>query len=210
MDSAAIARGGALLGRLLAAALAAPLAVGAAGGSPTGIGRTPSADEIAAWDIAVGPVGSELPAGRGTGAEGARIYASRCASCHGATGREGPDPPLAGGSGSLATENPLLTIGSFWPYATTVYDYVRRAMPFNAPGSLHDDEVYAVTAYLLQLNGVVDGTQVIDARTLPGIRMPNRDGFRPDPRPDVRAGSALRAPITASYAPSQNSRERKP
>lgn len=210
MRSAAYAsRGAALLGVLLAAAHAAPLAVEAESSSPTGIGRVPSAGEIAAWDIAVGPAGTELPPGRGTGAEGARIYASRCASCHGATGREGPDPPLAGGRGSLATDRPLLTIGSFWPYATTVFDYVRRAMPFNAPGSLREDEVYAVTAYLLQLNDIVDGAQVIDARVLPGIRMPNRDGFRPDPRPDVRAGSAARALVAAPSASPPNSRERK-
>ena len=209
MASAAFAPRAALLGGLFAAALCVTLAFGAEGGSPTGIGRTPSADEIAAWDVAVGPAGSELPSGRGTAVEGARIYASRCASCHGPTGREGPDPALAGGTGSLATDRPLLTIGSFWPYATTVFDYVRRAMPFNAPGSLRDEEVYAVTAYLLQLNGVVDETQVLDARTLAAVRMPNRDGFRADPRPDVRARSVARALVAAPSASSQNSRERK-
>jgi cytochrome c len=159
---------------------------------PIGLGRSPSASEITALDIAIGPGGQELPPGSGTGDQGAAVYAQRCAACHGPTGKEGPDPPLAGGDGSLATAKPLLTIGSFWPYATTVFDYVRRAMPFNAPGSLSDDEVYALTAYLLQLNGIIGGKEVIDARILPAIRMPNRDGFRPDPRPDVRPNRVLR------------------
>jgi S-disulfanyl-L-cysteine oxidoreductase SoxD len=203
MRDAGLARYGTVFSSIvLVGVLALPLRVGGAAGGPIGLGREPTEEEIRAWDVAVGPAGRELPPGQGTGVEGARIYASRCASCHGATGREGPDPPLAGGGGTLATGHPLLTIGSFWPYATTVFDYVRRAMPFDKPGSLADDEVYAVTAYLLQLNQIVDATQVIDARVLPAIRMPNRDGFRPDPRPDVRVRAAARAaPATRSSSP---------
>lgn len=149
------------------------------------VGRAPTADEIKAWDLAIGPDGRNLPAGSGTAARGKAIYAAQCARCHGATGHEGPEMPLAGGIGSLATAHPVRTVGSYWPYATSVWDYINRAMPFDRPGILSADDVYATVAYVLYLNGIVHENDVIDQRSLPQIRMPNRDGFEPDPRPDV-------------------------
>lgn len=157
------------------------------GQSSFGLGRTPTAAEIQAWDIAIGPDGKELPPGQGTAREGAPLYQTKCAMCHGANGTEGPQDVLVGGQGSLATAKPIRTIGSFWPYATTIYDYLYRAMPFYAPGSLPPHEVYALTAYLLFRNGIIGEDTVIDAQTLPKIMMPNRDGFRPDPRPERAA-----------------------
>ena len=142
-----------------------------------GLGRSPSAAEIAAWDVAIGPDGKELPSGQGTAKIGAEIFLYKCASCHGETGQEGPDHVLVGGRGSLASKKPLQTVGSFWPYATTIYDYVWRAMPFWEPGSLTPGEVYALTAYILSLNGVVDEDAVIDAQSLPQLQMPNKNGF---------------------------------
>jgi mono/diheme cytochrome c family protein len=146
---------------------------------PFGIGRVPSEAEIAARDIAVGPDGESLPPGRGTVAAGEQVYRAKCAACHGPTGTEGPRDKLVG------EHLPVKTIGSFWPYATTVFDYIRRAQPFDQPGSLTDDDVYAVTAWLLFKNNIIAADQVIDAATLPTVRMPNRDGFVPDPRPEV-------------------------
>ena len=152
-----------------------------------GLGRPPTAAEIQAWDIAIGPDGKELPSGQGTAREGATLYREKCSMCHGENGSEGPQDVLVGGQGSLEAAKPVRTIGSFWPYVTTIYDYVWRAMPFYAPGSLAPDEVYSLTAYLLYLNGIIGENDAINAKTLPQIRMPNRDGFRPDPRPDVPA-----------------------
>lgn len=154
---------------------------------PLGLGRTPTAAEIQAWDIAIGPDGQELPAGRGTAREGSLLYREKCAMCHGEHGSEGPQDVLVGGQESLATAKPVRTIGSFWPYATTIYDYLYRAMPLYAPGSLPPSEVYALTAYLLFRNGIIGEDEVIDAQTLPKITMPNREGFRPDPRPEHAA-----------------------
>ena len=151
-----------------------------------GLGHTPDVETLGAADTAIGPRGVELPPGRGSVAEGAQLYAQQCAACHGATGREGPDPVLVGGQGSLASDKPVQTIGSFWPYATTVFDYIRRAMPFTAPGSLADEQVYAITAFLLAANGVVPQDTVLDRERLVAVRMPNRDGFTPDPRPRAR------------------------
>lgn len=151
---------------------------------PLGLGRAPTTAEIQAWDIAIGPDGKELPSGQGTAREGARLYREKCALCHGENGSEGPQDVLVGGQGSLATAKPLRTIGSFWPYATTIYDYLYRAMPLYAPGSLPPHEVYALTAYLLFRNGIIGEDDVINAQTLPKITMPNREGFRPDPRPE--------------------------
>jgi mono/diheme cytochrome c family protein len=155
----------------------------AAGGpgyrGPFGFGRVPSQAEIKARDIAVGPDGIGLPAGRGTVSMGEHVYQAKCMACHGPTGTEGPMDKLVG------EKLPVKTIGSFWPYATTVFDYIRRAQPFNQPGSLTDDEVYAVTAWLLFKNKIISADHIIDAATLPNVRMPNRDGFVPDPRPDV-------------------------
>jgi cytochrome c len=150
------------------------------------LGRTPTPAEIKAWDIAIGPDGRELPAGRGTAAEGKEVYAKRCAECHGATGKEGPQDVLVGGQGSLNTDKPLKTIGSYWSHATTVWDFTYRAMPFDKPGSLTPDEVYKATAYVLFLNGIVGENDVIDAQTLPRVKMPNRDKFVSDPRPEFK------------------------
>ena len=158
-----------------------------------GLGRTPSPTELRAWDIAVSPDGHGLPPGSGSAADGKPIYATRCALCHGATGREGPQDILAGGQGTLSTVKPLKTVGSYWPYATTLWDYVNRAMPFDHPGTLPPDQVYATVAYVLYLNGIVGEHDRLDARTLPQVKMPNRGGFVSDPRPDV--GPVLPAPV---------------
>jgi len=154
--------------------------------SPTyGVGRTPTAEELKAIDIDVLPDGRGLPSGRGTARAGRETYTSRCVTCHGPTGKEGPQDILAGGQGSLNTTTPLKTVGSYWPFATTLWDYLRRAMPFDHPGTLTADQVYATTAYVLFLNGIVGEDDVLDETTLPRVKMPNRDGFVGDPRPDV-------------------------
>lgn len=164
---------------------------GSAPTAPLGIGRAASAEEIARWDIDIGPDGATLPAGRGTAAQGAPIYASRCAKCHGVSGREGPNDVLAGrhaAEGFSFSSAPKLprTIGNYWPYATTVFDYVRRAMPPDAPGSLKDDEVYALVAQLLVWNELIPADAVIDAQSLPKVMMPARDRFVSDPRIPTR------------------------
>ncbi|GJE60073.1 c-type cytochrome [Methylobacterium trifolii] len=169
---------------VLAAGLAA--AAAAANASPRyGIGRPATQPEIAAWDIDIDRDGRKLPAGQGSVAQGQILFASQCASCHGAKGEGGTGERLVGGQGSLASGKPIKTVGSFWPYAPTLFDYIRRAMPLNAPQSLDTDAVYAVSAYILHLNGLVPGDAVIDAASLAAVRMPNRDGFVSDPRPDV-------------------------
>ena len=150
-----------------------------------GFGRPATEAEIKAWDIDVGPTGAALPLGRGTVQQGAAIYANKCASCHGPTGTEGSQNRLVGGRGSLATAQPIKTIGSYWPYAATLYDYIYRAMPFTAPQSLTPDEVYALVAWLLHQNGIIPKNAVMDARTLPAVTMPNRAGFASDPQPDM-------------------------
>ncbi|MBI3667680.1 MAG: cytochrome c [Acidobacteria bacterium] len=163
--------------------------------SPTyGLGRTPAADEIKTWDSAIGPDGKELPPGSGTAAAGREIYAAKCASCHGRTGKEGPYDVLVGGQGTLHSKKPLKTIGSYWPFATTVWDYINRAMPYDKPGTLTADEVYALTGYMLFLNGVIRENDVMNAKTLPQVRMPNRHGFIPDPRPDWKPRSGAEQP----------------
>jgi S-disulfanyl-L-cysteine oxidoreductase SoxD len=154
-------------------------------GEGYGLGRTATDEETRAWNIDVSPTGEGLPPGRGTVQRGAEVYAAKCAACHGPTGKEGPKDRLVGGQGTLNTPKPIKTIGSYWPYATTVFDYINRAMPFTAPQSLAPDEVYSVTAWLLFQNGIIPEDAVMDAHTLPSVRMPNRDGFIPDPRPDV-------------------------
>jgi mono/diheme cytochrome c family protein len=163
---------------LLASALAAQ--------SPKyGVGSTPTPDEIRQWSISISPDGKGLPEGRGTAAEAKELYANRCAKCHGDKGQGRDSVPLAGGQGTLRSPKPLRTVGSYWPYATTIWDYVNRAMPFDRPGTLTANQVYSLTAYVLFLNDLVKENDVIDARTLPKIQMPNRNGFVADPRPDV-------------------------
>ena len=168
---------------IIAAALAVLTACGAAfAQSPTyRLGRTPTAEEMKAWDISIGPEGKELPPGQGTAVEGSKIYSEKCAVCHGPTQTEGKflHGVLAGGKGSLTTLEPIKTVGSYWPYATTLFDFVNRAMPFDRPGSLQPGEVYALTAFLLYRNEIIKETDVIDAKTLPKIVMPNRNGFFP-------------------------------
>ncbi len=149
------------------------------------LGRIATQDEIRAWDIDVAPDGEGLPVGRGTVKEGAAVYAEHCAHCHGATGVEGPMPKLIGGQGTLVSERPLKTVGSYWPYATTLFDYIYRAMPFVAPQSLTPNQVYSVTAWILFQNGLLEKDAVLNQETLPKVRMLHRDGFVPDPRPDV-------------------------
>jgi cytochrome c len=145
-----------------------------------GLGRPVAPDEIARFDIGVGPDGIGLPPGSGTAREGRLVYESRCVACHGEKGQGKPNDRLVGGSETLKGNKPAIkTVGGYWPFATTVFDYIRRAMPFDAPRSLRDEEVYAVTAYLLHLEGVIAEEATIDAASLPKIEMPNRNGFTP-------------------------------
>ena len=141
------------------------------------VGRAPTPEEVKAWDISVAPDGTGLPEGSGTPAQGKDVYASKCAKCHGGQGQGGDDAPLVGGQGTLRSPKPLKTVGSYWPYATTLFDYIRRAMPLNESKTLADEEVYALAAYILALNGIIGENDTMDAQTLPKVRMPNRDGF---------------------------------
>jgi cytochrome c len=150
-----------------------------------GVGRAPTADEVEAWDLTIPPDGQGLPPGSGTAVQGEAVYAARCAACHGERGQNPKYDALVGGRGTLNTDKPVKTVGSFWPYATTLWSHINRSQPFDEPGSLTHDQVYAVAAYLLFLNGIIGEGDVLDARTLPAVRMPNRDGFVPDRRPDV-------------------------
>jgi S-disulfanyl-L-cysteine oxidoreductase SoxD len=144
------------------------------------LGRPATPEEIAAWDISIGPDGAGLPPGSGTPQQGEAVYAAKCLPCHGEKGSGKPNDQLVGGLGTLTgDQTPVKTVGSFWPYATTLFDYVRRAMPFNAPRSLSNDDVYAVCAYILQLNDIISEGTVMNAQTLANVQMPNRDGFVP-------------------------------
>ncbi len=151
------------------------------------LGRTPSAEEIRAWDIAIAPAGKELPPGSGTAKEGAPIYAQKCAQCHGPTGTEAKflHGALVGGKGTLASPRALRTVGSFWPYATTLWDWINRAMPLYEEGSLSPDQVYALTAFLLYRNDIIKESDVMDAKSLPKVQMPNRNGFVPARLEDI-------------------------
>jgi cytochrome c len=152
-----------------------------------GIGRAATPTEIAGWNIDVGGSdGSNLPAGSGTVERGKTVFAEQCASCHGDKGQGGIGDRLVGGEGTLASRKPVKTVGSYWPYAPTLFDYIRRAMPMNAPESLNDTDVYAVSAYVLHMNGLVPADATLDAKSLAAIKMPNRDAFVGDPRPDVK------------------------
>lgn len=141
------------------------------------LGSAAGEHALATRDNLVFPDGRGLPAGSGTIDAGARLFAQRCVSCHGVRGVGGPGGELSGGNPDLRAAQPDKTIGSYWPYATTLFDFVRRAMPLNAPWSLSDDEVYALVAYLLDVNGIPVPGRRLDAATLAAIRMPNRDGF---------------------------------
>jgi cytochrome c len=154
---------------------------------PLGIGRPASTEELKQRDITTLPSGAGLPEGKGTAAQGEAVYRDKCASCHGPNGEGNlpQGPQLVGGIGTLATDSPIRTVGSFWPYATSVWDYIHRAMPQNQPGSLSADDTYAVTAFLLNRNKIIEADEVMNKESLPKVRMPNRDGFVPDARPDV-------------------------
>ncbi len=141
------------------------------------LGQAPSAEQLADIDISIPPDGRGLPAGSGSVTQGAMIFAAKCQACHGPSGVGGPNDRLTGGVGSLATPKPVKTVASFWPYATTVFDYIRRAMPLTAPQSLTNNEAYALTAYLLSVDGIVPNDAVLDAKSLRQVKMPNRDGF---------------------------------
>lgn len=166
---------------------AMPLVVAAEQAGHYGYGEPPTKEQIAAWDIDVRPDGKGLPEGSGSVDEGMAVYETHCASCHGAFGEGmGRYPKLSGGDGTLTEDRPEKTVGSYWPYASTLWDYIHRAMPFFAPQSLTDDQVYALTAYVLNLNYIVDSDFVANRETLPEVVMPNQDGFVwEDPRPVV-------------------------
>jgi mono/diheme cytochrome c family protein len=162
---------------VIAAALALLASAAAAADAPH-FGQPISAADSAAWDVSIGPDGAGLPPGSGTPAQGAVVYAEKCAACHGDKGEGKTNARLVGGQ--ITGDGPVVkTVGSYWPYATTLFDFTRRAMPWTAPKSLTDNEVYAVTAHILRLNGIIGDNDVIDAKTLPQVKMPNRDGFIP-------------------------------
>lgn len=140
------------------------------------LGRSPTPAAVAAADISIGPDGVGLPPGSGSVAEGAAVYAAKCVACHGPDGAGAPGDRLTGGIGTLTSARPVRTVASFWPYATTVFDYTRRAMPLGAPQSLTNAEVYAVTAYMLSVDGIVAKDARLDAASLPKVVMSNRDG----------------------------------
>ena len=142
------------------------------------LGKAISVEDLAAWDISVGPDGAGLPPGSGTVKQGEAVFAAKCQACHGEKGAGTPNDRLVGGQGSLPGDKPpIKTVGSYWPYATTLFDYIRRAMPFNESKSLTSDEVYGVVAYLLNLNGVIPESETMNAQSLPKVTMPNREGF---------------------------------
>jgi cytochrome c len=154
------------------------MATGSALAETPNLGKPIDEADISAWDISIQPDGTGLPKGSGTSAQGMMIYAEKCASCHGDNGRGGSpaaalvdDRPLAGISAANKT------IRNFWPYSTTVFDFIRRAMPFPSPRSLTDDEVYALTAYILAQNKLIGESETMNAETLPKVKMPNRDNF---------------------------------
>lgn len=151
------------------------------------LGKVVHDDQIASWNIDVAPDGKALPPGRGTVQDGEKIYQTACLACHGTNLEGGMGPALMGGKGSLTSAKPLKTVGSYWPYATTLFDYIRRAMPFQQPQSLTNDQVYAVTGYLLYRNEILKQDAVVDAEALRGVVMPNANAFYVDDRPDVKA-----------------------
>jgi S-disulfanyl-L-cysteine oxidoreductase SoxD len=160
------------------AALALALSGAAFAEEGPNLAKPISQEDLASWDISIGPDGAGLPPGSGTVKEGEAVFMAKCEACHGAKGAGGPNDRLVGGRGTLAGEQPAVkTVGSYWPYATTLFDYVRRAMPLNESKSLTNNEVYAVVAYLLNLNGIIPESATMNAETLPKVMMPNRDGF---------------------------------
>jgi len=177
------------LGGCCVIALGLGFGVDAQAGGPYGFGSAASAADIAKIDIDVMPDGRGAPAGSGTYAQGKKVYANTCAACHGAdmakpvkgTGAA----PLRGGRGSLTSGKPKKTVESYWPYASTLFDYTKRAMPFNAPGSMSNNDIYAVVAYILAEGGIIDKKTTMNAKAIAKVKMPNRNGFISDPRPDI-------------------------
>ena len=169
------------------ASLFATASVFAADKAHYGYGSPASAEQIAGWDIDVRSDGQGLPPGEGSVEDGEELYEEKCALCHGSFGESvGGYPALAGGDGSLTDPRPKKTVGSYWKYTSTLWDYIHRAMPFTQPESLSDDEVYAITAYVLHLNDIVDYDFVLTRDNLTSVRLPNEDNFIPDQRPDTR------------------------
>ena len=167
------------LGLIFATALAAQ-------GPRYGLGRDANEADAAAPGVAVLPDGRGLPEGSGTAAEGAKVYENTCRECHGPEGKGGDQAGLVGKLEDVRGAKPKKTVGSYWPYATTLWDYVNRAMPFDRPGTLTADQVYAVSAYVWHLNGLIAEDEPMNAKTLPQVEMPNREGFVPDDRPDAK------------------------
>jgi S-disulfanyl-L-cysteine oxidoreductase SoxD len=161
---------------IFTAVLALALGLSTALAEGPNLGKPIDPAELAAWDISILPDGTGLPAGSGTPAQGARVYAQKCLACHGESGKGGINAALVGG-GPIKDMESAKTIANFWPYATTLFDYIRRAMPWQQPRSLTNDEVYALTAYILALNKLTGENDTMDAKTLPKVKMPNRDGF---------------------------------
>jgi hypothetical protein len=153
--------------------------------SPYGIGRAATPAEIAGWNIDIDRYGNNLPSGTGSVAHGREVFGQQCAVCHGEKGEGGVGDQLVGGQGTLAMAKPVKTVGSYWPYAPTLFDYIRRAMPQNAPQSLSNEDVYSVSAYILYLNGLLPAEASLGANSLSAIVMPNRNMFADDSRPDV-------------------------
>lgn len=168
------------------AAIALALACAPVAAQQFGLGTPATPEQIAGWNIEIAPDGKNLPPGSGTIEMGKKVYDTQCLACHGAKLEGGIGPALAGGVGSLTTDKPVKTMQSYWPYATTGFDYIRRAMPFHAPQSLTNDEVYAVTGYILHQMDLVPADTVMDAAALRAVEMPNKDGFYEDDRPDAK------------------------
>jgi len=184
---------------LVAAAIIVSVTVAGAqepqSGRPSvGFGTPITEQAVAPWNIDVRTSdGQGLPSGRGTAAEGKAVYDAKCVACHGDKAAGGPMyGSMVGGIGSFTTKTRVLTPGSMYPYAPILFDYTRRSMPMDKPLTLTNDEVYALAAYILALNGLIPETAVMDAQTLPKVNMPNRDGFIPDTRPDVKATRCMR------------------
>ena len=163
--------------RTAAGVIALAFGAGTAFAQGPNLGKPIAPADLAAWDISVMPDGSGLPPGSGTSAQGAPIYAQKCAACHGANGKGGINAALVGGQPLTTGIDTTKTVANFWPYPTTLFDFTRRAMPYPKPRTLTNDEVYALTAYILRLNNLIGENDVMNAATLPKVRMPNRDGF---------------------------------
>jgi cytochrome c len=159
--------------------------------STYGIGRAATLAEIAGWNVDIDRYGNNLPPGTGSVSHGREVFDQQCAACHGEKGEGGVGDQLVGGQGTLATAKPVKTVGSFWPYAPTLFDYIRRAMPQNAPQSLSNEDVYAVSAYILYLNSLLPAEGTLDAKRLSAVEMPNRNMFVGDSRPDVNNSACM-------------------